>query len=94
VAYKKICLGIRYVRKKKGAKWVISEQNESFIYIPILESLQQLLGNKKIASIILRRPKCCEKGCFMTFAIVPFFKNDNYRNYSNKRLPRINAALE
>ena len=78
VAYKKFCLGIRYVRKKKGAKRVISEQNESFIYIPILESLQQLLGNKKIASIILRRPKCCEKGVLYDICDGSIFQNDNY----------------
>jgi hypothetical protein len=77
VAYKKICLGIRYVRKKKGAKRVISEQDESVIYIPILESLQQLLGNKNIAFIILRT-KCCEKGVLHDICDGSIFQNDNY----------------
>ena len=49
VGYKKICLGTRYVRRKKGPKRVISAQVESFIYIyiQILESLQQSLRQTK-----------------------------------------------
>ena len=33
VDYKTITLGIRYVKRKKGAKRVITAQDESFIYI-------------------------------------------------------------
>lgn len=78
VGYKKICLGTRYVRRKKGPKRVISAQDESFIYIPILESLQQLLANKKIASIILKKAKCSEKGVLYDICDGSIFQNDNY----------------
>ena len=78
VAYKKICLGTRYMRKKKGPKRVISTQDESFIYIPILESLQQLLANNKIASIISKKTECCEKGVFYDICDGAIFQNDKY----------------
>lgn len=48
-----ICLGKKLVRKKKGPKRVICEKYECFVYVPILDSLKQVLSNKRIAAIVL-----------------------------------------
>ena len=76
--YKELLLGTRLVRKKKGCKRVISEKNESFIYIPIIESLKQLLSNKRIATIILRKPKCCEAGILYDICDGAIYQEDEY----------------
>ena len=78
VQYKEISLGKVLVRKKKGQKLVISEKDETFIYIPILESLKQLLSNKRIAAIILRKPKLCEAGVMYDICDGSIYQNDEY----------------
>ena len=55
---------------------VLTEKEETFIYIPILESLQQLLSNNKIAKHILKNPRCAEPGVFYDICGGLMFKND------------------
>jgi hypothetical protein len=78
VQYKEVSLGKKLVRKKKGQKLIISEKDETFIYIPILESLNQLLSNKRIAAIILRKPKLCEAGVMYDICDGSIYRNDEY----------------
>ena len=52
---------------------LLTEKEETFIYIPILESLQQLLSNNKIAKHILKNPRCA---VFYDICDGLMFKND------------------
>ena len=52
VEFTEVPLGKVLCRKKQGPGRIVVKKEESFICIPILESIQQLLGNKRIASII------------------------------------------
>ena len=54
VEYKEIPLGKKLYRRKKGTKFQIQEEDECFLYIPILKSIQQLLGNKRIKNLIFK----------------------------------------
>ena len=64
VHHREVPLGRKLSRKKKGAKRVLCEKEEKFIYIPVLESLQQLLSNDRISSMVLKKQKCCNPGVF------------------------------
>ena len=41
---------------------IFIEKEESFVYRSILESIQQFLGNKSIASVILKTPSLSLEG--------------------------------
>ena len=56
VEFTEVPLGKVLCRKKQGPGRIVVEKEESFICIPILENTQQLLGNKRIASMILKTP--------------------------------------
>ena len=56
VEFTEVPLGKVLCRKKQGPSRIVAEKEESFIYIPILESIQQLHGNKRIASMIFKTP--------------------------------------
>ena len=62
VEQKEVKLGTKLLRSNRGEKRIICDRDETFIYIPILKSLQQLFSNKRIASIVLEKPKCCHPG--------------------------------
>lgn len=78
VEYKEISLGKKLVRKKKKHKLVIDEKDETFIYIPIIESLNQLLSNKRIAAVMLRKPTLCEDGVLYDICDGCMYRNDEY----------------
>ena len=52
VEFTEVPLGKVLCRKKQGPGRIVVKKEESFICIPILESIQKLLGNKRIASTI------------------------------------------
>ena len=60
------------------SKRVICEKDKKFVYIPILESLKQILTNGRISEMVLRKPKCCEKGVFYDVQDGSIYKNDKY----------------
>ncbi|XP_066934860.1 uncharacterized protein [Clytia hemisphaerica] len=51
VDYNVIALGRKLITRKKGHKRVLDEKEESFIYIPLLESLRQIFSNKRIRAL-------------------------------------------
>ena len=60
-----IVFGKVLTKKRKVSKFVIVEKEESFIYIPILQSLEQLLSNSAIKNLLLRKPHLCTNGVFL-----------------------------
>ncbi len=78
VEHVEIVLGKKLTRKKKGPKRVISEKDECFRYIPLLESLQQLLSNERISAIILREPTPCQPGLFYDICDGKVYQSDEY----------------
>lgn len=46
----------------KGTKRLVREQEDTMVYIPILESLQQLLSNRKIFEMAVETSRQCEEG--------------------------------
>ena len=52
------------MQKKEEPIRVVAEKEENFMYIPILESIQHLLGNKRIASMILKTPTLSSNGVY------------------------------
>ena len=75
---KQITLGKKLTRKMKKGKMQICEQEETFVYIPILESLKQMLSNKRISSLVLKKPKCCAGGVFHDIQDGCIYQNDKY----------------
>ena len=56
-------LGKKIGFQNKGPKRLVGEQEDTMVYIPILDSLNQLLSNAKISDIILENPKPqCQEG--------------------------------
>ena len=78
VEHKEISLGTKLIRTKKGSKRIICEKDETFIYVPILESLQQLLSNNRIASMVLKKPKPCRPGVLYDIQDGDIYQNDKY----------------
>lgn len=54
--YKEEGLGNKIKRVQKKNKRVLVTKEESFIYIPLLDSLAQLFSNKRIAKLIFKKP--------------------------------------
>lgn len=55
-------LGKKVGYKNKGSKRVVCEQEDTMVYIPIIESLEQLLSNEKIFEMIVENPRQCREG--------------------------------
>ena len=62
VSYTECFLGKKLIRKRKEYGQIISEKDECFVYIPILDSLRKMLNNKRIASQSLKEPSLCRSG--------------------------------
>ncbi len=60
------------------SKRVICEKDEKFVYIPIIESLKQILTNGRISGMVLRKPKCCDKGVFYDVQDGSIYQDDKY----------------
>ena len=50
-------------RKNKN-KRLLAEKEETFVYVPIIQSLGQFLSNKKIAKHLIRHPNHCDEGIY------------------------------
>lgn len=84
VEFREIPIGTKLVRKKSGCRRIISDKEETFVYIPILDSLKQLLSNERIASMILKEPELCREGTFYDICDGAIYKNDEfYANHKN-----------
>ena len=89
VPFKEEILGKTIVPKKKGSKVVLIETIETFIYIPLLESLRQLLGNDRIRDLILKPARQCDDGIYYDICDGSVFKNDNYFKANDNSLQLI-----
>ena len=78
VEYKEIHLGNKLIKKKNGLKQYLVEKEETFVYIPLIKSLEQLLSNKRIRSLILRPPYQTKTGLFYDICDGTVYKNDLY----------------
>ena len=58
--------------KKKS----LVEKDESFFYIPSIESLSQLLSNKQMAKWIIRKPKQCDGDIYYDICDGQIFNSD------------------
>lgn len=77
VGYSEEVLGEKLERVRRKNKRVLVNKDEKFIYIPLLDSLAQLFSNKKIAKLILKKPKYCGDGIFYDICNGEFLKNDD-----------------
>ncbi len=57
VGIREVFLGKKISRKFWKNKRSLVEKDETFVYIPLIESLRQLLSNKGIAKLIIRKPR-------------------------------------
>jgi len=77
--FKEIVLGNKMKYKRKGRKRIITEAQDKFVYIPIIESLQQLFKDLRMRKELLKKPmECGEKGFLFDFQDGQIFKNDSY----------------
>ena len=51
------------------------ESTETFVYIPLLDSLRQLLGNSRIRDLILKPARKCDFGIYYDISDGSIFKN-------------------
>uniref|UniRef100_A0A7M5VG98 C2H2-type domain-containing protein n=1 Tax=Clytia hemisphaerica TaxID=252671 RepID=A0A7M5VG98_9CNID len=78
LSFKEIFLGNKMKYKKKGSKQVIAEDQDTFIYIPIIESLHQLLKDSMMRKELLREPQASAKDVLFDFQDGELFQNDKY----------------
>ena len=72
-------LGEKLVSKKqKNGKMKICEKDEEFIYIPILESIEQLLSNKRLTEMIFMTKRRQENGIHYDVYDGTILKEDQY----------------
>ena len=64
VGLKEVVLGKKISRKFWKNKCCLVEKDENFVYIPLIESLCQLLSNKRIAKLIIRKPRQCDRDIY------------------------------
>ena len=73
-----VFLGNKMKYKKKGRKQVITEAQDTFIYIPIIESLRQLLKDSRMRNEFLQEPQTCESDILFDFQDGELYQNDQY----------------
>ena len=76
VNYEVKLLGKRFTRKKNKQKLERCETNEDFIYIPVLDSLQQLLFNDRIWKMFFRTKRVCNGDVFCDILDGSLYQND------------------
>lgn len=75
-----VALGNILKRKRKKNEFFLTEKQETFMYVPILETLEQMLNNARIASLIIRKPHLTGNGYYYdifdgsTYTSDEFFK--------------------
>jgi len=74
----KVELGTRLARKRKHSETTIYNKEEMFMYVPLLDSLKQMLGNRKLAHLLLKKPFQCRDGVYYDLFDGSFFKDDPY----------------
>lgn len=52
-------------RVKKGESRVLAIKTKCFYYIPLIDSLKQLLSNSRIFDVLSAGPQCCPKASFL-----------------------------
>ena len=57
---------------------IITEKAETFVYVPIISSLQQLLSNKRIAELILKQPLRTTENYYYDVCDGSLNRNDQY----------------
>ena len=73
-----INLGTYIARKKKNNKIIITEKNDTFMYIPIIDSLKQWLGNKDISKCSIKPPTIVEDGVYYDICDGSIYQTDQY----------------
>ena len=57
---------------------LLTEKDETFIYIHFINSLGKLLSNKSIAKLILKNPNFFNPGLFYDVCVGQMFQNDQF----------------
>ena len=65
-------------KKQRPSSRTVVETEEGFIYIPILDSIQQLLGNRRITSMILKTPTLSLLGVYFDICDGYLYRHDLY----------------
>ena len=78
VEIREVVLGKKICVKKWKNKRSLVEKDETFIYIPILKSLQQFLSNKRVAKLVIKKPNYCDSEIYYDICDGEFFKNDPF----------------
>ena len=86
VPFQQLPLGTTLSKKKKGSKQILCEKEENFIYIPMIESLKQLLSNKRIRSMLLKSPNFSGPGTYYDICDGSLFKSDIFFKTNPKAL--------
>ena len=86
VPFQEIPLGNKLAVRKKGAKHQISEIEDTFIYVPIIDSLKQLLSNAKLRRLIMRKPTLSKDNVFFDLPDGSIYRNDDYFKEHNNAL--------
>ena len=78
VEVKEVTLGKEISAKHWKNKVSLVEKDDNFIYTPLIESLQQLLSNNKVAKLVIRKPSYCDSGVYYDICDGELFKNDPF----------------
>ena len=78
VELKNVVFWKKISRKKWKKKRSLIENDETFQYILLTESLCQLLSNAKIGKLIIRKPNQCQKDIYYDICDGQVFRTDNF----------------
>ncbi|XP_077870141.1 uncharacterized protein LOC144363069 [Saccoglossus kowalevskii] len=57
-------LGETIVSKRKGRKYHVTSRDDTFVYVPLLESIRQLISNVRIRTLVTNPPKTAPDGYY------------------------------
>ncbi|XP_028415149.1 uncharacterized protein LOC114538196 [Dendronephthya gigantea] len=78
VEIKEVLLGKKLSRKVWKNKRSLVEKDETFVYIPLIESLCQLLSNKRIAKLVIKKPNQCDRDIYYDICDGQLFRTDKF----------------
>ncbi len=71
-------LGKRLIYRNKGSKRQISEKTDTMMFIPILDSIEQLLSNPRIFDMVVSKQKGCDPNVMYDICDGTLFRNNDF----------------
>ena len=69
---------VQNISSRMEAEKLNDNRPQTTAYIPIIQSLQQFLSNKKVAKLVIKKPSNCNSGFYYDICDREVFQNDPF----------------